>query len=210
MKRIVILLAAGAVLGAAVVGYVTCRGCGGEPRSGAVQPATPKETPPGWTAPPEKKTTPALKRILPTYRPTRADVVLKPFPPGSRVVEVQPEGGPPIQVGILPGGEVVVPEGVKAVVYETPPAAIALEARPWVGGGAEASAMGVDIAGAGGVDLVRVWRFHAGPGVVASRDNVAGVVAGGVNLWRNVDARAGGGYGLEGATAFVGVSIAIR
>lgn len=210
MRRILIWVGIGVILGAAVVGYVMCRRRADAPRSAAVQPATPRGSPPGWAAPPAERTTPAIRRILPGYRPTRADVVLRPFPPGSRVVEVQPEKGPPVQVGILPGGDVVVPEGVKAVVYEKPPALIALEFRPWIGGGAAASAAEIDAAAAAGVDVVRAWRFHAGPGVVASRDNVAGVLTGGVTLWRNVDARVGGGYGLEGAVALVGVGIGIE
>jgi hypothetical protein len=34
--------------------------------------------------------------------------------------------------------------------------------------------------------------------------------AGGVNHWRNVDARVGGGNGVEGKMAFVGVGVAIE
>jgi hypothetical protein len=67
----------------------------------------------------------------------------------------------------------------------------------------------IDAAG-GGVDVIRTRRFHAGPGVVASSDNVAGVITGGVKLWRNVDGRVGGGYGLEGTTAFTEVSVTTR
>jgi len=119
-------------------------------------------------------------------------------------------GAPTVHVGILSGGEVIVPEGVRAVIYEKLPAAIALEARPWVAGAAEGSPRGIDVAGAGGADIVWAWCFHAGPGIVVRRDNVAGVLTGGVKLWRNVDARVAGGYGFEGATAFVGVSIAIQ
>jgi hypothetical protein len=36
------------------------------------------------------------------------------------------------------------------------------------------------------------------------------LLTGGVGLWRNVDARVGGGYGLEGRTAFVGVDVAME
>jgi hypothetical protein len=38
---------------------------------------------------------------------------------------------------------------------------------------------------------------------VASRDKVAGVVPRGIDLWWDIDVRAGVGYGLDGGTAFV-------
>jgi hypothetical protein len=100
--------------------------------------------------------------------------------------------------------------GVKAVIYEKPPALIALEARPWVGGGAEKTPGRAGTAVAGGVDVVRAWRIHAGPGGMVSRDNAAAVITGGIELWRNLDARTAGGYGLKGSTAFIGVGLAIR
>ena len=204
VKWSVLILAAVAVLLGAAGMFLLGRGCGDRPR-----PAEPVSTatgaPPGWVAPAEE-TTPWLP-----FKKNRASEVTAGFPAGSRVVEVEvPEGAQKVRIGILPDGEVVVPPGVTAVVYEKRPPIINAEVRPWLGGGAEGTPVDVDPAIAAGVDLVRVWHIHAGPGLVASTDNIAGVLSGAVSVWRNVDVRGGGGYGTAGAVGFAGVSIGIE
>ncbi len=63
-----------------------------------------------------------------------------------------------------------------------------------------------------GLDVVRAWRLHLGPGVALTLPDkdVAAVGAVGYSLWRNVDLRLAGGYGTAGGTAAVGVSLGIE
>jgi hypothetical protein len=128
-------------------------------------------------------------------------------PGGGRV---ETEGGEEVELGILPGGEVAVPEGQPhaVTVYHKPEPSVALELRPFAG-----CCLSVDgPAAVAGVDVVRAWRLHAGPGVAVSfpdRD-IPAVAAVGYNVWRNVDLRLAGGYGTAGGTAAVGVTVGIE
>ena len=198
--KIAIPLAAVAVLLGAAWVFFLGRGCGDQPAATASQGGAP----PGWVTPPTE-TTPWLP-----FKKNRASEVTAAFPAGSRVVEIETGGAATVQVAVLPGGEIVVPAGTTATVYVKRPPIINAEFRPWLGGGVEGTPADVDPAIAAGVDLVRVWKLHAGPGVVASEDSVAGILSGAVSVWRNVDVRGGGGYGTAGAAGFVGVSIGIE
>jgi hypothetical protein len=181
----------------------------GEGDGGA--PARPAERPPpGWRVVDEERTSGALQRLNPFRRPAEADVVTRDWPAGSRVVKVETEGGEEVELGILPGGEVAVPEGQPhaVTVYHKPEAAVALELRPFVGAGLSIDGPAV----MAGVDVVRAWQLHAGPGVaVAFPDREVAVVgAVGYNVWRNVDVRLAGGYGTAGGFAAAVVALAIE
>lgn len=166
--------------------------------------------PPGWAVVPEERTSSAAEKLNPLHRPTKADVIMRDWPAGSRVVKVETEGGEEVEVGILPGGEVAVPEGQphEVVVYYKPEPAVAFEIRPFVGAALGTTGPAV----VAGVDVVRAWRLHVGAGAtVAFPDrDVAGVGTLSYNVWRNIDVRLAGGYGTAGATASVGVSVGVE
>jgi hypothetical protein len=191
---------------------IWARGCG---RQGSTAPAPAKGVPAGWHQA-GVVTAPAVEN---PFKKSPAGKKLEKFPPGSELVEVVTPSGETVQIAILPGGEVVVPDGYDATVYKKPAALVALEVRPWIGAGAEGYVTGIGVAAAAGCDVVRAWKFHGGPAAAVSweprladekpRVNVAGGLAGAFNLTRNIDARAAGMYGTAGAAAFVGVDIAI-
>jgi len=166
--------------------------------------------PPGWAVAPEERTSSAVEKLNPLHRPTEADVIMRDWPAGSRVVKVETEGGEEVELGILPGGEVAVPEGQphKVTAYYKPEPAIALEMRPFVGAGLSIDGPAV----MAGVDVVRAWRLHLGAGVAASfpDGDVAAVGAVGCSVWRNVDVRLAGGYGTAGGVAAVGVTVGVE
>lgn len=208
LKRLAVpvLVLAVVVVAALVIRWLFARGEGG-----AVAPARPAERPPpGWSVVGEERTSGALQRLNPFHRPTEADVVMRGWPAGSRVVKVETEGGEEVELGILPGGEVAVPEGQphEVTVYYKPEPAVALELRPFVGAGLSIDGPNV----MAGVDVIRAWRLHAGPGVaVAFPDReVAAVGAVGYNVWRNVDLCLAGGYGTAGGTVAAVVTLAIE
>ncbi len=208
LKRLAVplLIIVVVVMGAVAIRWLFTRGEGPAraPARAADQP------PPGWRVADDVRTSSALQRLNPLHRPTEADVIMRDWPAGSRVVRIETEGGEEIELGILPGGEVAVPEGRPhaVTVYHKPERAVALELRPFVGAGLSIDGPAV----VAGVDVVRAWRLHLGPGVaVAFPDReVAAVGSLGVNLWRNVDVRLAGGYGTAGGTAAVGVTLAIE
>ncbi len=208
LKRLAVplLIAAVVIVAALVIKWLFARGEGD-----GVAPARPAERPPpGWRVVGEEPTAGALQRLNPFRRPAKADVVMRDWPAGSRVVKVETEGGEQVELGILPGGEVAVPEGQphEVTVYYKPEPAVALELRPFVGAGLSIDGPAV----VAGVDVVRAWRLHAGPGVaVAFPDReVAAVGAVGYNVWRNVDIRLAAGYGTAGGTVAAGVTLAIE
>lgn len=204
IKPFVVIAAIGAVL--AVVAFLVMRvGCREEQIGRALQLGDVAGIPPGW----HQASVVVAPVVENPFRKSIAGKKTEKLPPGSELVEVKTPTGEIVQIAILPGGEVIVPDGYEATVYKKPPSVFAFEARPWIGAGAAGTVTGITPAGAAGVDVVRAFRFHGGPGVVASRDNVAGVVAGAYNPWRNVDVRVGGGYGTAGACAFVGVGVGI-
>jgi hypothetical protein len=208
LKRLAVplLIAAAVIVAALVVRWLFARGEG----DGAA-PARPAERPPpGWRVVDEERTAGALQRLNPFRRPAEADVVMRDWPAGSRVVRVETEGGEEVELGILPGGDVAVPEGQphEVTVYYKPETALALELRPFVGAGLSIDGPAV----MAGVDVVRAWRLHAGPGVaVAFPDReVAAIGAVGYNVWRNVDVTLAGGYGTAGGAVAAGVTLAIE
>jgi hypothetical protein len=164
------------------------------------------DVPEGWTVAPTLQTP-----WLPFHHNEASDYTAE-FPAGSSVVVLSTQDGGQVEIGILPDGTVVVPDGYTAVVYKKRPSLIAIEARPFVAAGLGLGGM----YGAGGVDIVRVWKLHAGPGVAASywpgdeNPEVGVVGATSVNVWRNVDLVAFGGYGTGGKMAGGGVEIAIQ
>jgi len=208
LKRLAVpvLLAAAVIIAALVIRSFFPRG-EGPPRPPAREAAQP---PPGWRVAEEERTSSAVEKLNPFHRPTEADEVMRGWPAGSRVVKIETEGGEEVELGILPGGEVAVPEGQphKVTVYHKPEPTVALELRPFVGAGLGTSGPAV----MAGVDVVRASRLHAGLGVaVAFPDkDVAAVGTVGCNVWRNVDLRLAGGYGTAGGVAAAGVSLAIE
>jgi hypothetical protein len=208
LKRLAIpaLIVIAVIVAALVIKWLFARGVG-DARAPGRQAEQP---PPGWGVVAEERTSSALQRLNPLHRPTKADAVMRDWPAGSRVVHVETEGGERVELGILPGGEVAVPEGQPhdVTVYHKPEPAVALELRPFVGAGLSTGGPAV----VAGVDVVRAWRLHLGPGVaVAFPDReVAAVGTLGYSVWRNVDARLAGGYGTAGGTAAVAVTLAIE
>ena len=181
-------------------------GIGGASTSGA---------PPGWSVAPVEET-PLIENPM---KKSKAGKETEGLAPGSTKIKGTTAQGSEFEVVVGPGGEVYVPPGYDVTVYKKRPALFALEARPWLGAGAEGHAAGIAPAVASGLDVVRAGKFHGGPAGVVSwgrkdadakpKVNVAGGVAGGYNVTRNVDLRVGGLYGTAGAAAFVGVDIAI-
>ena len=166
--------------------------------------------PPGWAVVPEERTSSAVDKLNPFHRHSEADAIMRDWPAGSRVVKIETEGGEEVELGILPGGEVAVPEGqpYEVTVYYKSEPTVALELRPFVGAGLGTGGPAV----MAGVDIVRAWRLHAGAGVAASfpERDVAAVGTLSYNVWRNVDVRLAGGYGTAGGTAAVGVSVGVE
>lgn len=198
LKEIVIAAVGLLVLAAAVVGFIKCRST--PPAVSASQ----DYVPPGWNLTAVQKT--------PLLGKNKASEYTGEFPAGSKVVVIETPKGEIVKVGILPGGQVVVPKGTKAVTYEKRPPLFAFEARPFVAGG-----LGVGgLYGAGGVDIIRLWKFHAGPAVAVSywpgdENPEVGIVGKtSLNVWRNVDLAVMAGYGTEGEMAAGGIEIAIQ
>ena len=52
--------------------------------------------------------------------------------------------------------------------------------------------------------------LHTGPGICVDSKAVSGVLTGSYKVWRNLDLRAGGGYGTSGPVGFAGVTIGIE
>jgi hypothetical protein len=208
LKRLAVplLLAAGVIIAALAIRWFFTRGDG--PAAPPGRPAA--APPPGWHTVEEERTSGALQKLSPFHRPTKADVVMREWPAGSRVVRVETEGGEEVELGILPGGEVAVPESQphKVTVYHKPEATVALELRPFVGAGLSTDGPTL----MAGVDVLRAWRLHAGAGVAVTFPDreVAALGAAGVKLWRNVDLRLAGGYGTAGGVAAIGLSLAIE
>ena len=196
--RVLIYVVIGAfLLGAAVVGYIACR-CDRAPTYAASQHFG---APPGWVAPTEL-TTPWLP-----FATNEASEVTAGFPAGSKVVRLELEGGEVVDVGILPGGQVVTREGIKATIFVKREALIAGQVRPFFGVGGVGP--DPDYAVALGVDVLRVWKVNVGVGALINDDAVAGAAFAAYPVWRNVDVRAGGGFGTAGAVGYFGASIAI-
>ena len=209
LKHVMIAaLVAAALIAAVLLGrrFIT----GGE--GAARAPAGPRVDvpPPGWAVVPEERTSSAVEKINPLHRPTEADLVMRDWPAGSRVVHVETEEGEHVEIGVLPGGEIATPEGQphEVTVYCKPEPAVALELRPFFGAGVGTSGP----TATAGVDVVRAWRLHAGAGAaVAFPDrDIAAVGTLSYNVWRNVGVRLAGGYGTAGGTAAVGVSVAVE
>jgi hypothetical protein len=208
LKRLAVplLIVVAVIVAALVVRRLFARGEGD-----ALAPAPRAERPPpGWRVVDDERTSSALQRLNPLHRPAEADAIMRDWPAGSRVVHVETEGGEEVELGILPGGEVAVPEGQphEVTVYHKPEAVVALELRPFVGAGLSVDGPAV----VAGVDVVRAWRLHLGPGVAVAfpEREVAAVGTLGYSVWRNVDVRLAGGYGTGGGTAAVGVTVGVE
>jgi hypothetical protein len=208
-KRVALtaLIVAALITGALLTRRYYQRGEGPIPEAASPRAEVP---PPGWAVVPEERPSSAVERFNPFHRPTRADEVLAAWPAGSRVVHVETEKGERVELGVLPGGEIAVPEGHghEVTVYYKPEPAASFEFRPFVGGGLSNGGPNV----MAGVDVVRAWRLHAGPAVAVDfpdRD-VSAVGAVGWNVWRNVDVRVAGGYGTGGGVVGVAVALAVQ
>lgn len=173
-------------------------------------PAKDRGLPPGLEPVPTVEDRVTLReRLTPGRKRTRAEELTAGLPGGTEVYEVKgPEGE---EIGLIyrtPEGEIYKKGDVEVAAYRAPEPLVAVEFRPYVGiGGGTGGATAF-----GGVDLVRAWRVHLGPGAAVDypAKNVAAVGAAGVKLWRNVDLRLAGGYGTKGVTAAAGVSLAIE
>jgi hypothetical protein len=210
MKTFKRVALAALVVAALVAGALVARlvmGREGPPRS---REAAQRGAPPGWRLAPKERTSSAFQKLNPFRRPSEADAILRDWPPGSRLVRVETEGGEEVELGILPGGEVAVPQGQphEVTVYYKPEPAAALELRPFVGAGLGTSGPTV----MAGVDVLRAWRLHAGVGVaVAFPDrDIAAVGTLSYNVWRNVDVCLAAGYGTAGGVAAAGVSVGLE
>lgn len=195
-KGIIIVCLLAIIFGAAVTGYLACR-CD---RPGAVSQSG-EDPPPGWVAP-TTETTPWLP-----FKKNVASEYTAEFPPGSKVVVVKHKGEQ-VEIGILPDGKIVVPEGVEAKVYVKRPALVEAQIRPFVGAGGVGPNLGVAVAA--GIDVVRVWKVNLGVGALINNDAVAGAAFAAYPIWRNVDLRVGGGWGSAGGVGFAGITIAIE
>ena len=199
LKLIPIGIAAVALLGVAVLIFLSCRGCGDEPRI----------TKDGWKAVDKEQTSTLFDKLNPLKKtPTKADKLLEGWPAGTRIVEVTPQTET-VYIAIPPTGEIQVPKHVTGVtVYESPTRNWGFEIRPFLGAGVS----GPDLAPAAvaGVDVFKVWRLHTGPGVCVDSGAFSGVWTASVGVWRNVDVRGGGGYGTNGGMGFAGVTIGIE
>ena len=184
------------LIGAAVTGFIMCR-CD---RSGVPGSTMEYKIPPGWKQVAEIKT--------PLLGKNKASEVTAEFSPGSRVVVIETPKGETVEIGILPGGQIVTREGVTATVYEKRGPFIQAQVRPFIGAGGIGPELGV--AAAIGVDVVRVWKVNLGLGALINDEAVAGAGFVSYPVWRNVDARVGGGYGTAGGVGFAGVSIGIE
>ena len=141
------------------------------------------------------------------FKKNVASEYTKEFPPGSKVVVVKHKGEQ-VEIGILPGGEIVVPKGVEAKVYVKRPSLIKGQIRPFIGVGGVGPELGVAVAA--GIDVIRVWRVNLGPGILITNDAVAGAGFAAYPIWRNIDLRVGGGYGSGGGVGFAGITIGIE
>jgi len=163
----------------------------------------------GWEPVKTEKTSGPPATWMPWFKPTKADKVLKDWPSGTRIIEVEPQSET-VYIAIPESGPIQIPRGVKGItVYEKPVSKAGLEFRPWLGGGATVYPE-IKPAAAVGVDILNIWRVHTGPGVCVDSGAFSGLWTASVGMWRNIDARAGGGFGTGGATGFVGVSIGIE
>ena len=194
-KQLIWAVVALLLIGAAVTGVIMCR-CD-RPGDGA---AGQYAIPPGWQAAGYLKT--------PWLGKNKASEYTAEFPPGSKVVVIETPKGETVEIGILPGGQIVTKEGVKATVYEKRGPFIQAQVRPFIGAGGIGPELGV--AAAIGVDVVRVWKVNLGLGALINDEAVAGAGFVSYPVWRNVDARVGGGYGTAGGVGFAGVSIGIE
>ncbi|MEE9456175.1 MAG: hypothetical protein V3W11_03385 [bacterium] len=166
--------------------------------------------------PPEAEPVPTVEdrltlreRLTPGRAKTRAEELTAGLPGGTEVYEVKTAEGE--QVGLIyrtPKGEIYKEGELQVGAYRAPTPLVAVEFRPHFGGGLGLGG-GTAVAG---VDVVRVWRVHLGPGVAVDypAKNVAAVGTAGIKLWRNVDLRLAGGYGTKGAAAAAGLSLAIE
>lgn len=199
IKPLLILGGIAVLLGAAWV--IFGRGCGDQPQPSASQGGG---VPPGWAKPPTQ-TTPWFP-----FQHNAASEATAVFPPGSHVVEVQvPPGAETIQVGILPGGEVVVPQGTVAILYEK--RASIFDVHPMVGGGATYAADGIGAAAVCNVGLLKLGPVRGCVGLAVDTRPAVAVFAGpSVDVFGNVAAFAGGGYGTGGAIVVAGVTVGLK
>lgn len=199
-------LVAVALIIVAAWAFLHFRGCGDRP---AVPSSASQRIPDGWQAAPVVKTP-----WLP-FKANEASEYTAEFPAGSRVVVVKTKDGQEVKIGVLPDGTIVGPVDVEytVTVYEKR-ALFQPEFRPYLGAGVIGAGVigpdGVTPAVAAGVDLLKIWRVNAGVGAVAGNDSIAVIASAAYPLWRNVDLRAGGGYGTPGGVGFVGASIGVE
>lgn len=185
-----LLLGLGLIIGILVVSCVVCR----------EETTVVKE---GWVKAPMEETSTIFDKLNPfTKTPKKADVILKEWPRGTKVIEIEPQEET-IQIAIPPSGEVLTPEGVGGVtVYKKPERDWGLEVRPFVGVG-----YAKGLAGVGGVDLFKVKivkPIHVGP-AIAYNGEVSGGGSVGVSVWRNFDVRGYVGANLSGQPVYGGV-----
>lgn len=196
-----LLVGLGLIIGVLVLSCAVCR-----------EEKAPEAVKEGWVKADKKKTSTVLDKLNPLKKtPSRADDLLKEWPRGTKIVEIQPREEI-TYIAIPPSGDVLTPEGVEGVtVYEKPERDWGLKFRPFIGAGLSTNGPGALV----GVDVFKVWKVHVGPGInIAIKNknaNVAGVGALGFNVWRNIDLKGYGGATFDGERVFGGgVTIGIQ
>lgn len=150
------------------------------------------------------------EKANPFHRKTRAEELLEGLPAGTEVYEFKVEEAGTERIWRSPEGDVYVERegGVEEIkVYRKPEAAAGLAFRPELFG-----YVGGDVGAGGGVALVRVKSFYAGPAAAYDRQGLSAGVAATWNVWRNVDVGGYGGkrLGAEGWAGGAVVALAIQ
>jgi len=187
MKKIIIILLAGILVGAGLMGWFVWRG---RDHSSPPTGTTAGKVPPGQVKPRVIETTPAIRKILPGYKPSAADNATAGWEPGTSIIHYTPAEGPPIDIAVTPGGEVFAPQGIAAniVVYKKPIPAVRFAPRAFAGGGYGTGG----ITGAIGADIVEIKRAKIGVAAIVDRHPAEGdqprsiEIAGGISAGADI------------------------
>lgn len=223
--KIVLPLVALVAIGFLIISHCEPRTAPGDRR------ATSKgaKAPEGWTIVPDVEPPSGPAALNPLRKKTEAENELAGMPAGARVAKIETEGGDTIRIGVLPSGEIIVPEGQQGikniVVYHKPPPWAALEARPWIGGGLGLSPAARDrgdendaatirpevLAGVDGLRIGTKKPVHLGAGASWSSEAGIGLVTrAGWQILGNLDVGAHLGYNRLGVEVGAHAAVALR